>query len=269
MIVDIEAYNNLGRGSTKRVLCRCDDCGCERLVVRYKLTQRGGEYRACQRCAVRRSGRARLGKTVDAAGRANMVAGWVGRRASSPHGAASAKALVMTACAVCGQEKERRVDAVRRWNGSCRTCANREVAERPEVKAARRRSGLAFMERFGPKALRQRVKSENLRRGPDNNLWRGGVTPEHAKQRSSHAMQKWRLAVFQRDNYTCQMCSQRGGDLHADHIEPFALHPALRFEPANGRALCVPCHRKYGAKVFAGKLVSPAVLALPEQEITP
>lgn len=54
----------------------------------------------------------------------------------------------------------------------------------------------------------------------------------------------WRKAVFERDNYTCQMCSQRGGELQADHIKPFAFFPELRTELSNGRTLCKDCHRK-------------------------
>lgn len=52
----------------------------------------------------------------------------------------------------------------------------------------------------------------------------------------------WRDKVFQRDNYTCQICEQYGVKIHADHIKPWAEYPELRYEVTNGRALCVPCH---------------------------
>jgi 5-methylcytosine-specific restriction endonuclease McrA len=55
---------------------------------------------------------------------------------------------------------------------------------------------------------------------------------------------RWREAVFKRDDYTCQFCKERGGELHPDHIKPFALFPRLRFDINNGRTLCVACHRK-------------------------
>jgi len=81
-----------------------------------------------------------------------------------------------------------------------------------------------------------------LKEGNPN--WRGGVTPEHYKVRKSTKYKEWRVAVFERDNYTCQECGEKGGYLHADHIKPFALYLKLRFDLSNGRTLCIPCHRK-------------------------
>lgn len=60
--------------------------------------------------------------------------------------------------------------------------------------------------------------------------------------RYSPEMKQWRIAVFEQDNYTCQMCEERGGYLEADHIKPFAYFPELRFELSNGRTLCKSCH---------------------------
>lgn len=87
--------------------------------------------------------------------------------------------------------------------------------------------------------------------GSVNNNWKGGVTPTNEKIRKSNEYKVWRGHVFNRDNYTCQKCGNRGGELHADHELPFALYPDLRFEVLNGQTLCVSCHRKtdtYGRK---------------------
>lgn len=67
---------------------------------------------------------------------------------------------------------------------------------------------------------------------------------ENYRQRRSVENKIWREKVYQRDDYTCQHCGERGGKLNADHIKPFSLFPELRFELSNGRTLCVPCHRK-------------------------
>ena len=82
------------------------------------------------------------------------------------------------------------------------------------------------------------------RTGSKSPNWKGGKTNEGTKIRSSHRYKEWRKSVFERDDYTCQMCGIRGTTLHADHIKSFALFPDLRFELSNGRTLCVPCHKQ-------------------------
>lgn len=94
------------------------------------------------------------------------------------------------------------------------------------------------------------------RHDKDTPNWRGGISPENMRIRSSQEYKLWRKAVFERDNYTCRFCGARNGNgktiiLHADHIKPFAFFPELQFDIGNGRTLCIDCHRKtdtYGAK---------------------
>lgn len=73
--------------------------------------------------------------------------------------------------------------------------------------------------------------------------WQGGVTPLNEKVRKSFEYRLWKHSVFERDDYTCQICLIRGGDLQADHIKPFAYFPELRLKVSNGRTLCKKCHR--------------------------
>lgn len=80
-------------------------------------------------------------------------------------------------------------------------------------------------------------------KGEKNHLWRGGITPINTQIRNSTAYKDWRIAVFERDDYTCQECGGRGLELNADHIKPFAYYPELRLCIDNGRTLCVPCHK--------------------------
>jgi 5-methylcytosine-specific restriction endonuclease McrA len=81
------------------------------------------------------------------------------------------------------------------------------------------------------------------RDGEANGRWKGGITPINHRIRGSKKYSEWRKSVFERDNYTCVFCGQRGGQLNADHIKPFSQFPELRFELSNGRTLCVPCHK--------------------------
>lgn len=94
--------------------------------------------------------------------------------------------------------------------------------------------------------------------GEQHYNWQGGKTPENQRLRRSKEYRAWRKKVFERDNYTCQECKQRGGYLEADHIKPWALYTELRFELTNGRTLCLSCHRKsptFGKKVLKLSIV--------------
>lgn len=82
-------------------------------------------------------------------------------------------------------------------------------------------------------------------------IWSGNRAPwERNVQdiRRTAAYQKWRKAVFERDNYTCQICGQVGGRLNAHHVKPFAEFPAFRLDVSNGSTLCESCHRNVHRK---------------------
>lgn len=80
--------------------------------------------------------------------------------------------------------------------------------------------------------------------GENAKNWQGGITPENHSERYSDKSKNWRISVFERDNYTCQMCKQVGYKLNAHHIIPFSKDKSLRFELSNGITLCVKCHKK-------------------------
>ena len=62
--------------------------------------------------------------------------------------------------------------------------------------------------------------------------------------RKSKEYTEWRSKVFERDNFTCQVCGKVGGTLNAHHIKPFKDYPQLRFKVSNGITLCQECHRE-------------------------
>lgn len=68
-----------------------------------------------------------------------------------------------------------------------------------------------------------------------------GITPFNKleRKRFRDQMQK---DVFERDNYTCQLCGDRGKDLQVDHIQSWAEYVELRFNINNCRTLCAKCH---------------------------
>jgi hypothetical protein len=78
--------------------------------------------------------------------------------------------------------------------------------------------------------------------GENSPHWKGGKGTERHRIMLSHRYQAWRSQVFLRDNYTCQICDEYAGYLHADHIKSWAKFPELRYEVNNGRTLCRACH---------------------------
>ena len=76
-----------------------------------------------------------------------------------------------------------------------------------------------------------------------NNKHFSWETPDK-QQRNSNEYIKWRISVYERDNFTCQVCGQVGGNLNAHHIKSFAKYKRLRTDISNGITLCEKCHRK-------------------------
>lgn len=108
------------------------------------------------------------------------------------------------------------------------------------------RKGITNVELYGEeKAQKMSEKHSQFmsgRTGPNSSHWKGGITPKNRLIRTSKKYQEWRLAVFQRDNFTCQKCGRRGGDLEPHHSLSFSEFPELRFELWNGITLCSKCH---------------------------
>ncbi len=72
--------------------------------------------------------------------------------------------------------------------------------------------------------------------------YQGGISAENHIIRNSTEIKIWRKKVFERDNYTCQNCGEKGGELNAHHIKMFSQFPELRFDVSNGLTLCKKCH---------------------------
>ncbi len=111
--------------------------------------------------------------------------------------------------------------------------------------------------RFGKprsQATRDKIGETRVRKGlsagRNNPNWRHGQSGSRKCAMATRRYKKWRESVFVRDDYTCQECGQRGGDLEADHIKAWAYYPELRYAVSNGRTLCVGCHRLTFKSVF-------------------
>jgi len=78
------------------------------------------------------------------------------------------------------------------------------------------------------------------------------TTEDRLNRRTVSENIAWGKAVKERDNYTCQVCLIRGGQLHSHHKEPFALNKERRYDIDIGITLCKDCHtmfhKEYGDK---------------------
>lgn len=91
------------------------------------------------------------------------------------------------------------------------------------------------------------------RKGEDHWNWQGGKSLVNDRHDSSR-YKEWRRKVYEKDGYTCQMCSvKKIGEnvtLNAHHVVGWMESIELRYEVGNGLTLCVPCHiRMHHGKV--------------------
>jgi len=96
------------------------------------------------------------------------------------------------------------------------------------------------------RSLETRMKMSLSKMGDKAPNWKGGISQKNRSERKKHMTtfeyRDWRRRVFERDDYTCQFCGERGGELHADHIKSYLKYPKLRTKLSNGRTLCKKCH---------------------------
>lgn len=106
---------------------------------------------------------------------------------------------------------------------------------------------------------RERFRKAKLGlRNENTNNWQGGKTKIGSALRCSLEYNELRLFVLKRDNYTCQICNKRGGNLEMDHIKEWCNYPELRLDSNNCRTLCNNCHKKtdnYGTKAIKNKRI--------------
>ena len=85
-------------------------------------------------------------------------------------------------------------------------------------------------------------KDRHMPKGEEHWNWQGGKSLINDRHDSTE-YKKWRLAVYQRDNYKCQYCGSKE-KINAHHIYSYQHYPELRYRIDNGITLCEKCHIK-------------------------
>lgn len=125
-----------------------------------------------------------------------------------------------------------------------------------------------FGERVAAKLRGRAFSDESRKKMSQNAACRGVYGKAHRSWRGGHSSfvralvqtsiyKDWRLAIYQRDKYTCQRCGQVGGKLNAHHIRKLVV--ILRengvasldnaelcvelWDVSNGKTLCKSCHK--------------------------
>ena len=90
------------------------------------------------------------------------------------------------------------------------------------------------------------AKISSARKRDKSPLWRCDKTDkERFENRNYLEYREWRKAVFERDDYVCQKCGERGGTLNAHHIESYNSNKDLRTALDNGVTLCKKHHNDF------------------------
>lgn len=87
-----------------------------------------------------------------------------------------------------------------------KNCLGRKLSNETKKKISKARMGKCNPSRIGEK----------------NNWWKGGITKLERMIRNSTEAKQWKQSIFEKNNFTCQICGIRGGYLHAHHIKRFA-----------------------------------------------
>lgn len=80
--------------------------------------------------------------------------------------------------------------------------------------------------------------------GDKNSQWAGGHN--YDERRYSGLNRQWRIEVYERDNYACQVCGDnKGGNLVAHHLNSYDINVEERYNLDNGITLCSDCHKEF------------------------
>lgn len=100
-------------------------------------------------------------------------------------------------------------------------------------------------------------------KGIESPVWKGGITSFISLIRNDAKYKVWRLQVFKRDRFTCQICGgESHGDIEAHHLKSFnkiltesniitlkqALNCKELWQIDNGVTLCIECHKNLHSK---------------------
>lgn len=107
------------------------------------------------------------------------------------------------------------------------------------------KSKITNLDKYGFESHTQSQEYKNKYSGENSPTWNPNLTDEEREcTRNYSEYNQWRVAVYERDNYTCQCCS-KGKHLNAHHKDGYHWCVERRTDVTNGVTLCESCHIEF------------------------
>lgn len=170
--------------------------------------------------------------------------------------------MIKKICKNCGKEFEvwnYRKDTAKYCSNKCNYIGlkGRIMPLKIREKISNSEKGRIFSKEHKLK-LSLHAKSRKPKYGKDAYAWKGGKTSIQRCIRENYRKKHWVKTCLERDNFTCQLCNHRGGDLEVHHKFPFAkildtyqiktIQDAIKcdflWNITNGLTLCKSCHKQ-------------------------
>lgn len=157
--------------------------------------------------------------------------------------------------AICDNCKEERLLLFFNYTNLCRSCSHigNKLSEETKIKISKSTSGKnSYL--FGKTGKdhpwfgkhhseEHKQKMRELFLGKNSPVWNFNKTDEERlNDRSYPEYKEWRILIYKRDEYTCQICGQVNGELRAHHLDGYANNYDKRILLENGITLCKECH---------------------------
>ena len=153
-------------------------------------------------------------------------------------------------CYICGKEFNRKPALIKRAEHPVcsRECQN-ILKQREWVETKCCICGKPLMRRASRMEIRPNpVCSKECRVVLQHRIKFDETIPDEVRQTDRNYFPENRAFIKQvmsRDNYTCQVCGQEGGELQVHHLNGYNWDIDNRYNPENGITLCKKCHADF------------------------
>jgi endogenous inhibitor of DNA gyrase (YacG/DUF329 family) len=226
--------DSLSRGSHKKVVRVCDECGKVDVIMFYNHSQ-SKHPSLCKPCVIKgeRHYNWKGGKTT-------LVCKQCGKKFDVIPSEKDTAKFCSQKCWGKWQSEKRSGKNAGGWKGGKIAIVCKQCGKKFKVFPGEKQR------KFCSHKCRGEWQSGN-EMGENNPNWNQNLTDDkRIVGRNYPEYKQWIKDVYKRDNYTCQVCGDStGGNLNAHHIESYMSSPAHRTKLSNGITMCEYCHKNF------------------------